>query len=208
MDVNAFEDITGHRRGARSRGRVGCALTGVDAPMVWLASALTSGVAAAVVSGNRFHVALAIVALLSIWAALTDHATRRIPNSLVLASLAAVVGALVVTIGIEGWGSGAAANALAGWVISGAPLLFALWVVRPGWVGGGDWKLLGVQGTAVGLLAPVVAPIVLLGGALGGLVYRVAVGWRHAPLGPGLAAGYLGAIITAMVAGDLFGGAA
>ena len=42
-----------------------------------------------------------------------------------------------------------------------------MWLVRPLSVGGGDVKLLTVQGATIGLLAPLAAPLVLLGGSLG-----------------------------------------
>ena len=87
-------------------------------------------------------------------------------------------------------------------------MLFGLWLVRPAIVGGGDWKILGAQSAAIGLLAPYAAPLILLGGGLGGLVQR-SIRRRRAdlPLAPGLAVGYVAAIAAAVMLHQLLGGA-
>ena len=51
-----------------------------------------------------------------------------------------------------------ARDIVAGVVLSGAPLLFAIWLVAPRLIGGGDWKLLAVMGVAIGYLDPTSPP--------------------------------------------------
>jgi len=73
-------------------------------------------------------------------------------------------------------------------------------------VGGGDWKLLGVCGAAIGLIAPLAAALVLIVAAPAGYVQSWIRGRREdLPMGPGLAAGYVVAVVVAVLWPSLFG---
>ena len=120
-------------------------------------------------SGHAVAVPVAVVAAVSVQAGITDARTLLIPNQLVLAGLTAVaVGAPFVALVDHRPFGDVAAAIVAGWILGGAPMLFALWLVRPDGVGGGDWKILTAQSAAVGLVAPYAAPLILLGGGIGG----------------------------------------
>ena len=99
-----------------------------------------------------------------------------------------------------------AAAPVLGVLAGGAPFLALVWVVRPAAVGAGDIKLLAVQGAAVGLLAPLAAVLVLLGGTLGATAFVALRGQRHAPMGPGLAVGFASAVVAGSAANTLLGG--
>ena len=94
---------------------------------------------------------------------IVDRRTGVIPNGLVLDALAVVV-LLVgpVTVFDDRPLAELGGALLAGLALSGAPLLFAVWLVAPRLIGGGDWKLLSVLGLAAGYLAPSLAMVVLL----------------------------------------------
>ena len=83
-----------------------------------------------------------------------------------------------------------------GWLLSGAAFLAMAWFVRPALVGGGDWKLLTALGAAIGLVAPLAAMCVLLIAAPVGLaVSALSRGRRCVPMAPGLALGYVVALV-------------
>ena len=94
---------------------------------------------------------------------------------------------------------------LGGLVLSGAPFLAAMWVVRPSGIGGGDVKLLSGLGCTLGLLAirrgvlVLVAVIVALGAAV------VARG-RHVVSAQGSAVGYAVAVAAVVAANEVLGG--
>jgi leader peptidase (prepilin peptidase) / N-methyltransferase len=159
-------------------------------------------------SGRAVAVPLTAVGAISVLAGVIDARTSRIPNRVVLAGLVAfLAGAVITMIGDHRSPSGVTGAALVGVIASGAPLLALVWLVRPASVGAGDVKLLTVQGATMGLLAPLAAPIVLLGGALGGLVFTVVLRrCRTVPLGPGLAMGFIAAVVSGTTANVLFGG--
>jgi Flp pilus assembly protein protease CpaA len=148
--------------GARGRvpetRRVGfvAILAGAAATLGWLGS------------GRAIAVPVAVVAVLSVQAAAVDARTLRIPNRLVLASLAAVAcGVPLVAVADHLSEIDLVGGVGVGRFLSGAPFLLVGWAIWPAGVGGGDWKLLSVQGAAVGLLAPLAAPIILLVAAVG-----------------------------------------
>ena len=159
-------------------------------------------------TGYAVAAALVAVGMVSVVAGVLDGRSQRIPNRVVIVALAAfAIGALVTAIGDDRHASDVAGGAVLGLLVSGAPLLAVLWVIRPAAIGGGDVKLLAVQGATIGLLAPLAAPLVLLGGTLGGLGQTVALRRRgNKPLGPGLAVGFIVAVIVGATANVLFGG--
>ena len=139
-------------------------------------------------------------------AAIEDSRTGRIPNGLVLTG---------ITIVACSWGFVAildnrmmgplALDVFAGLALGGAPVVFLMWLVAPRLIGGGDWKLLVVLGAVVGFLAPASASVVPMA-AFGAAAVAAATGHRrHIRLGPFLAAGYVVAIVAAVVEPELFG---
>ena len=159
-------------------------------------------------SGHAVAVPVAAVGLLSITSALADTRTRRIPNALVLtAFIAAVVGGAIVRTADHRPLLELLSSAVAGVVLSGVPLLVVLWLFRPSAIGGGDVKLLFVQGATLGLVAPYAAPVVLLVAAVVSVAETVGLRrTRDLPLGPGLAAGYVAALAFGIAAQQILGG--
>src|SRR4051812_14728487 len=160
------------------------------------------------ISGHAVAVPLVAVGAISILAGVIDARTCRIPNRVAVAALVAFLAdALITTLGDHRAPADVAGAALVGFVAGGAPLLAFMWLVRPASVGAGDVKLLAVQGATIGLLAPLAAPLVLLGGALGSLVFSAVLRRRtDVPLGPGLAAGFVAAVVFGTTANVLLGG--
>ena len=185
-------------RRARARVRVSLVFT----------AGLAAGLIGWVSGGRAVVVPLAVVAALSVAAGVLDARTLRIPNLVIGAGLIALtLGAPLVALADARPLSNVAGGAAAGWFLAGTPVLIVLWLLRPAGIGGGDWKLITVQSAAVGLLAPYTAPLILLGGGLGGAVYRLTR--RRSgdlPLGPGLAVGYLAALVVAVSFPELLGG--
>jgi leader peptidase (prepilin peptidase) / N-methyltransferase len=171
-------------------------LAGAAATLGWLSS------------GRAVAVPVAVVAVLSLQAAAVDARTLRIPNRLVLAGLAVVAfGVPLVAVADHLPAIDVVGGVGVGWFLSGAPFLLVGWAIWPAGVGGGDWKLLSVQGAAVGLLAPLAAPIILLVAAVGQIGQHFVRRRRHdLPLGPGLAAGYLAAVAVGVMWHALLGG--
>jgi Flp pilus assembly protein protease CpaA len=153
-------------------------------------------------------VPVAVVAVTSIWAAVVDQRTLRIPNRLVLVcGVVVAMGAAALWL-IGPRTSSQIALALAvGILLGGGPILFVLWLVRPATVGGGDWKLLLAQGAALGLVAPVAAGLILVVAAPVAAAQRLT--HRELPsvaLGPSLAAGFVASVIAAFAFPHLLGG--
>jgi Flp pilus assembly protein protease CpaA len=153
-------------------------------------------------------VPVAVVAGTSIWAAVIDHRTLRIPNRLVLACIVVVaIGAAALWLIGPRTSTQIALALFVGVLLGGGPILFLFWLVRPAAVGGGDWKLLLAQGAALGLVAPLAAGLVLLVAAPVVAVQRLT--HRELPpvaLGPGLAAGFVTSASAAFVFPHLLGG--
>jgi len=163
--------------------------------------AMLGAVLAAVLGARAALAPIAFVAVIAIACAVHDARDARIPNALVAAGLVAVAAAWGPVSALDDVAMPALGrDLLVGCLLSGAPVMFAVWVFAPRLIGGGDWKLLAVCGLAVGYAAPTVAALV---GALGIGVAAVAgvVGRRrHVVLGPGLALGYLAAVAVSVAA--------
>jgi Flp pilus assembly protein protease CpaA len=143
-------------------------------------------------------VPVASVAAASGWAAVSDHRTRRIPNGvIVVCALTVVIGALALWATRTATSSEIALALVVGVLLGGGPLLFAVWVVRPAAVGGGDWKLLLSQGAALGLVAPLAASLVLLVAGPTAAVQALCRRQTSIALGPALAVGFAFAAIAA-----------
>lgn len=182
----------------------------VDTPIPLAAVAAVAGAAvvAWLVTGVAAAAPVVAVGGLTVTAAVCDARTGRIPNGLVLTGLAVVAFAWGIVAAADGRPMGALAGDLAaGALLGGAPVLFAVWLVAPGLVGGGDWKLLAVCGLALGYLAPLAAVAMVVVGFGSAIVVAAVVRRRYVVLGPLLAAGYVVAVIVTLAQPTLFGSA-
>ena len=172
------------------------------------ATTITVGVLAWWATGYAVAAPVAAVGIVSVAAGVFDARIRRIPNRLVTVALVAFAIGAVLTAIVDGRPAGeVAGGALLGLLLSGAPLLALMWVLRPAAIGGGDVKLLTVQAATIGLLAPLAAPLILVGAAFGSIGLAAAHRQRSdLPLGPGLAAGFAAAAIVGSIANVLLGG--
>lgn len=182
----------------------------VDTPIPLAAVAAVAGAAvvAWLVTGVAAAAPVVAVGGLTVTAAVCDARTGRIPNGLVLTGLAVVAFAWGIVAAADGRPMGELAGDLAaGALLGGAPVLFAVWLVAPGLVGGGDWKLLAVCGLALGYLAPLAAVAMVVVGFGSAIVVAAVVRRRYVVLGPLLAAGYVVAVIVTLAQPTLFGSA-
>jgi Flp pilus assembly protein protease CpaA len=153
-------------------------------------------------------VPVAVVAVISVWAAAVDRRTLRIPNAFVLSCWSTVAVASLALSLVDGKAPSQLVPAVAlGTLLAGGPMLFVVWLARPAAVGGGDWKLLVGQGAALGLVAPLAAGLILLVAAPLVIVQR-SVGRRSTAvaLGPGLAVGFVAAASAAFLYPQVLGG--
>jgi Flp pilus assembly protein protease CpaA len=173
----------------------------------FVASSLAGAAIAWWLTGLAAAAPVTVVGAVALAAAAYDLHSRRIPNELVLIGMGAVAAAwgLVGTFDSRMMGE-LARDLLVGCLLSGAPLLLAIWLVAPHLIGGGDWKLLGVCGLALGYAAPLAA-VVMVAVCFGGmLVVAAATHQRHVPLAPAIAAGYAVAVGVAITQPQLVGG--
>jgi leader peptidase (prepilin peptidase)/N-methyltransferase len=166
-----------------------------------------AGVIGALVSGRSVTAAVVGVGAVAGLAAIEDLRSRCIANDLMLVGAACVgVGALAAVVLDGREPSRVVGDVLLGVVASGVCVLAAIWVLRPGLIGGGDVKLLGVLGAALGLFAPLVAglvgPVAVL--VAGGMA--LAARSRRVALGPGLVVGFLVAAVAGATTGSFDGG--
>lgn len=163
-----------------------------------LAAAGPLSAAAWWLTGRAAAVPVVLVGAVVVVAALCDRATGRIPNALVLGGLVIVgCGWGVVGAFDEPMMGALARDIMVGVLLSGAPLLFAIWLIAPRLIGGGDWKLLAVMGAAIGYLDPSLAAlsgVVAFGTAI---AVAAVTRRRHLALGPMLALGYWAAVAVA-----------
>lgn len=179
-----------------------------DASAISIASVVSTAVALAAwsLTGLAVAVPLSLVGGIAIAAAIEDLHSARIPNVLVLGGLTVLFASWGVVATIDNRSMTALlADVASGWLLSSAPAMFAIWLVAPRLVGGGDWKLLSVLGAAVGMLAPPAAAVIPLVGLSAGLVVAAIRRVRVVHLGPFLAAGYLAAIAVAVELPELVG---
>ena len=152
--------------------------------------------------------ALAIVAGFAVYAGFSDARTQRIPNTVVLASLGSVGIGVSLKIGFVGESTASVLGGVGiGWLVSGAAFLAVAWLIRPALVGGGDWKLLTALGASIGLVAPLAAMCVLLVATPIALAVSLRDrGRRCVPMAPGLAVGYVVALVLVEAWPNLLGG--
>lgn len=168
---------------------------------------VAAAVIAVALTGHLTWAPVILVAGIATACGIVDRRTGVIPNGLVLDALAVVV-LLVgpVTVFDDRPLAELGGALLAGLALSGAPLLFAVWLVAPRLIGGGDWKLLSVLGLAAGYLAPSLAMVVLLLALVLALVAGALYRRRHVALGPALAVAFAAAIVLGAWRPDLVGG--
>ena len=168
---------------------------------------VAAAVIAVALTGHLTWAPVILVAGIAMACGIVDRRTGVIPNGLVLDALAVVV-LLVgpVTVFDDRPLAELGGALLAGLALSGAPLLFAVWLVAPRLIGGGDWKLLSVLGLAAGYLAPSLAMVVLLLALVLALVAGALYRRRHVALGPALAVAFVAAIVLGAWRPDLVGG--
>jgi leader peptidase (prepilin peptidase)/N-methyltransferase len=165
------------------------------------------GLTSAVVSGTAVAASLGAAGVLAVAAAFVDVRTRRIPNSVVVAIAAwLVVGAALAVVLDHRSVAETGGDVTAGWLLSGAPLVALIWVVRPAAIGGGDLKLLSLLACVVGLLAPYAAGLLVLSAVIVALAQATTSRSRNVALGPGLALGYAVAVAAGVAANNVLGG--
>ena len=173
------------------------AMIGVATAAVAIASWWLTGAAAAV--------PIAVIGSVALVAAATDAATGRIPNGLIVFALSTIAGSwTLVAIVDNRLMAPLLADLAAALVMSGAPALFVVWLVAPRLLGGGDWKLLSVLGSAVGFVAPLGAAVIVMGAFAGGLAVAAVGRRRTVALGPPLAVGYFLAVAAVVLYPELF----
>ena len=165
---------------------------------------VAAAVLAVAFTGHLTWAPVILAAGIAMACGIVDRRTGVIPNGLVLDALAVVV-LLVgpVTVFDDRPLAELGGALLAGLALSGAPLLFAVWLVAPRLIGGGDWKLLSVLGLAAGYLAPSLAMVVLLLALVLALVAGALYRRRHVALGPALAVAFVAAIVLGAWRPDL-----
>lgn len=161
----------------------------------------------AVVTGYPVVAPAILVAALVVVAAVVDERTGRIPNRLTLAALATVLAAMPFVAAQDETLLSLAGAVIAGMLISGAPVLFVIWLVRPDLIGGGDWKLLAVIGASLGLISPVAAALAAIVACLAQFVRLTWRQHRSVPFAPSLAVGYATALAATPLLTSATGGA-
>jgi leader peptidase (prepilin peptidase)/N-methyltransferase len=139
-------------------------------------------------------VAVGLALSLAASAAVVDLRTARIPDRLVVTSLAPVVAVLVFAAATGRAGS-AIAGVAVGMLLLAGPLV-VIHLLAPAAMGFGDVKLAASLGGVLGLIEPRAAVLALcVASGLTGVVGLV-VGRRTLPFGPGLV---VGAVVTLFV---------
>jgi Flp pilus assembly protein protease CpaA len=168
-------------------------------PVVWAAVAVA---AVLVLARGDSESAVLLAAPFAAAAAWVDWRDGRIPNVFVLAVLSLGVSAAMTE--VAGGSLGIVefvGRVAAGLVLSGAALLFAVWLVRPRWVGGGDWKLLAACALVLAVIDPLAAGVA---GVMALMVQPVVSLVRRrafAPFGPAVALGYCAGVGWLALAG-------
>lgn len=171
-------------------------------PLLELACAATVGALAGRFAGTPEVAAYCVLGALGVALAAIDLRVQRLPDRLTLPAYPALLGLLAAAalIGHQGWPLARAV--LGGLALGGAYLLLAL--IRPGGIGGGDIKLAGLAGLALGWLGwrtelgGAALGFVLAGLAgLALLVARRVTLRSHMSYGPFLIGGALLAILAA-----------
>ena len=184
-----------------------CTDPSARALVVLTALVVVAGVAGSLLVGRAVAVAVVGVVGVAGLAAVEDLRSRCISNELTLAGTACVGIGVLLAVALDDRDLGSVAgDVLLGVVASGVCVLAVVWVLRPGLIGGGDVKLLGVLGATLGLFAPLAA------GLVGPVAVLVAGGMalakrsRRIALAPGLAVGFLVAAVAGMASGSVAGG--
>lgn len=119
-------------------------------------------------SGQVDLAAFAFLGVLGVALAAIDIAVERLPDRLVLPAYPVLIVLLGIAAVVQRDGAGLVRALLGGLAMGAAFLLLAL--LRPGHLGGGDIKVAGLVGLALGWLG---WPVLLLGGSLGFVLMAV-----------------------------------
>lgn len=177
-------------------------------PFVWFLVCLTVFAGSlAVALGDAVVAPLTLIGALVASAALVDERTGRIPNRFCLAGFVTVVAAMpLVATQDQALGS-VASSVVTGLLISGAPVLFLIWLVRPDLIGGGDWKLLAILGASLGLVSPIASALAAFVACLVQFIRLTFRRRRSIPFAPSLAVGYATALVAMPLLTTATGGA-
>lgn len=161
-----------------------------------------TAVVVALVAMPRWGVAGAVVLaplLPAAWAAAVDVRTGRLPNQLVVASVAPT-GALLVHEMIAGFTAAVVVATVAAAALFAVPP-FVIHLFEPAAMGFGDVKLAAVLGAAIGMVDPRAAVLALCLASAGTAAVGLALRRQTMPLGPGLVVGAAGALVVAALVG-------
>jgi len=148
-----------------------CARCGNTLGMPWLLESVTAAVLGLLFGrfgGQPDMLAFGFLGALGVALAAIDISVQRLPDRLVLPAYP-VLAALLTFAALAGHDLAALARALLGGLVLGG-LYLVLALLRPGGLGGGDVKLAGLAGLALGWLG---WPTLILGGTLGFLLSAV-----------------------------------
>ena len=136
------------------------------------------------------------------WAAAIDLAERRLPNRLVLAGAAVVLGGVLIVAAADGANGGwrVGQSTVSGAAAMVAPML-AIHLIAPDGLGFGDVKAGAVLGAIVGLIDAWAAAVALATGAIMAAVAGLVLRRRTVPFGPALVAGVAVALVVARALG-------
>jgi leader peptidase (prepilin peptidase)/N-methyltransferase len=167
-----------------------------------LATALVLGLLFGKFGGRPDMLAFSFLGVLGVALAAIDISVQRLPDRLTLPGYPVVIGLLAFA-ALAGHTAGALGRALLGGLVLGG-IYLALALLRPGGIGGGDVKLAGLAGLALGWLGwPTLMAGAALGFMLSGVVSLALIAARRLTLqsmislGPFLLAGALLAALAA-----------
>lgn len=175
-------------------------------PLVELATAVMFALVAAVFGLSLLTPTLAYLALISVVLVVIDLRHFRLPDALVLPSIAVVAAGLIATALVEG-DPGRLLLALAGAGILGG-FYFLMWLVYPSGLGFGDVKTALLLGLPLGFLGwgalavgGILGPFVAVFFAIGAMLKAKAVKGVRLAYGPGLIIGaWIGILAGSVIA--------
>lgn len=177
------------------------------AAVAWSIAALGAFGAGASASGHVAVGGLVAVAVMAVAAARSDWRTGRIPNPVVAAILATTASSAAAVVLLDRRPPVEVVRSMLLGVLTSGALLFALvWVLRSNAIGGGDVKMLGALGLAIGLVAPLAAGLIVPFAVVVALLQALVLRTRRVVLGPGITLGFVLAGTAAVFANGALGG--
>jgi leader peptidase (prepilin peptidase)/N-methyltransferase len=154
--------------------------------------------------GSPQAIPLMFLGTLGVVLAAIDVSVQRLPDRLVLPAFPLLISLLALAAVMEHDGGGLLRAVLGGLALGAGFLVLAL--VRPGQLGGGDVKLAGLAGLALGWLGwPAVTTAAVLGFSLSAVVSLALLAARRVSLGSAICFGPFllgGALIAILAAGS------